>query len=97
MIDSQDQTTNQSVNMKSSVIVILFATVLLVVSCSGSERAPIHVYRLCQFECWKQFTKCNKGCQGGNRDAGFKRCERKLKKCEAKCEKILNSLKKDIE
>ncbi|KAI0212576.1 hypothetical protein LSAT2_002464 [Lamellibrachia satsuma] len=34
--------------MKSSVIVILFATAMLAISCRGSKHAPIHVYRLCR-------------------------------------------------
>ncbi|KAI0212582.1 hypothetical protein LSAT2_002470 [Lamellibrachia satsuma] len=82
---------NQSINMKSSIIVILFAAAMLVISCDGNESAQFHLYRLCLLGCWKKFNKCTTGCQGGGKgDAGFERCERKFTKCEAKCQK--NSL-----
>ncbi|KAI0207051.1 hypothetical protein LSAT2_008290 [Lamellibrachia satsuma] len=77
--------------MNSYVIVILFATTLLVISCYGSKHAPIHLYRLCLQACWKEHSICKKQCPGRSKDSRMERCNRKLKKCNAKCEKLLES------
>ncbi|KAI0207053.1 hypothetical protein LSAT2_008292 [Lamellibrachia satsuma] len=81
--------------MKCSVIVITFATILLVKSCYGgkSKPDPFKLYQMCKKACNLKYSSCMKQCFKLPKPARRERCLHKLDRCTAKCEKILQKAK----